>query len=199
MCLALAIAAEPALGLGKDWVLVPERSEIIFHAEVEEPNGDAMARIQGEFEQFTATLYYPAFWAEFGAADAALRMELRLDMTSLTTGKAGFDQQMKGPDWFDVAAYPEARVTVAGIDCLGLLGGRACGAEGQLSLRGVTQAVPIHFSFDRRDRQELCIEGRATIPRTEFGIGARVGPGTATAEVPVGFKLCAQPAPEPKP
>jgi polyisoprenoid-binding protein YceI len=96
----------------------------------------------------------------------ASSVEVRLDMSSLTIGAGWFDGKLHGPDYFDVARYPQAtfrstRVVATGADTATI--------TGELTLHGVTRKVVL-TAVCRRGEGALTLNARTRIRRSDFGI-----------------------------
>ncbi len=96
----------------------------------------------------------------------ASSVEVRLDMASLTIGNGWFDGKLKGPDYFDVAHFPQAtfrstQVTATGPDKAVI--------TGDLTLHGVTRKVSL-TAVCRRTGGMIALSARAHIRRSDFGI-----------------------------
>jgi polyisoprenoid-binding protein YceI len=101
---------------------------------------------------------------------AASRLDVTVEMTSLDTGDQERDDTLRGADLFAVAKFPQAHYlatqfnkTAAGFEALG-----------KLTLRGVTRAVPVSFSFRTATEKGAPVgymSGKATVRRLDFGVG----------------------------
>jgi polyisoprenoid-binding protein YceI len=102
-------------------------------------------------------------------------IDVAVDTASLVTGDALRDRVLRGEEFLDAARYPAAvyRATRIAFD-----GDRPTGADGELTLRGVTRAVHVDIGPLRCGRQ--FVTGRpicgtdlaATIKRSAFGMTA---------------------------
>jgi cytochrome b561/polyisoprenoid-binding protein YceI len=88
-----------------------------------------------------------------------------IDMASLTLGSV--TDQAKGPDFFDVAAHPQATFTATILPA----GEGSYVADGTLDLRGVTAPLQLPFSL-MLTGNAATMTGLATIDRRIFGMGA---------------------------
>ncbi len=119
----------------------------------------AGARNQGRFKSF-AVSFDPA----------ADRLEVVIDMRSFDTGDQQRNGLLGGPDFFDIAQYPQARFTATRIEKT------AAGyqATGTLTLRGVTRNVTVPFTWrtaTARGRSLGYLAGQLTLQRLDFGVG----------------------------
>ena len=101
---------------------------------------------------------------------AAGRLEVVIQTRSLDTGDRERNVLVRGRDFFDVSRYPQARFVATRI--LGTPAGYE--ARGSLTIRGVTRAATVRFSWraaiigGRRVRE---LDGSTTVRRLDFGIG----------------------------
>ena len=120
----------------------------------------AGATFTGRFSEFTADI-------DFDPADpAACRFEVKIATASADTRESQRDEVLKGPDFFWVERHPVA--TYRGSGCRA--DGERYALDGELTLRGVTRAVPLRFSH-AAERGGSVIEGSARLSRLAFGVG----------------------------
>lgn len=175
---ALLLLLAAGLAQAADWRAAPE-SRLGFRATYMEEAFD------GRFERFTPAI-------RFDPADlAGSRFDVRIDLSSARTDNEERDAMLAGPDFFDAGAAPEARYVA---ESFRALGGDRYVAEGRLSLRGVTLAVPLAFTWTPGERPVL--EGTATVRRLAFKVGTGDWADTALLpdEVQVRTRLVLAPA-----
>ncbi|MEL6239950.1 MAG: YceI family protein [Pseudomonadota bacterium] len=165
-----------------EWKVLPQ-SRLWFEAEVEVPNGDERQPTRGDVREWHAEIIFDP------ADPAAARLDVVLDMTSLTSGSASFDQQMLGTGWFDVSNHPAARFGASGFKKTG----PGYRTEGALELLGIAKPLTLDFALSVRGDTALA-EGTAQVARMEYGIGARTPADLATARVTVRFRIVAKAA-----
>jgi polyisoprenoid-binding protein YceI len=126
------------------------------------------SQLVGRFDRFDATL-------DFDADDpAASRLGAEIDPASIDFNLPKFEQDLRGPDWFDVARYPEARFASRSIAITGANTGRI---TGDLTLHAVTQPVTLDVTFNGggdslvTGRYTLGFAGTGTLSRSAFGLG----------------------------
>jgi len=95
------------------------------------------------------------------------RIEVAIDLASLDTGNAERDAHLRSADFFDVARYPEARAVV---ERFRAEPGDRFTADVTLDMHGAVRTFPMTFAITDRARRR--VEGRVTVDRTAFGIGA---------------------------
>lgn len=136
---------------------------------------------------------------EFGRIDGdvrvdpfrnTLRVDARVDATSLRMSSARYENWAKSEEFFDVAHYP--RISFASDDVPRTrlqVGGDLLG---QLTVRGITQ--PVRFALlpaeCERPAYECPIRVNGTIRRSQFGMGSYRG--TLGDKVELDFRIYAQ-------
>lgn len=95
------------------------------------------------------------------------RIELEVVVTSLATGIDRRDEHLRTADFFDVATFPVAKVTLSRFR---LDGPDAFTADVTLDLHGKTKSFPMSFRIE--DRAARRIAGSVTIDRRDFGVGS---------------------------
>ena len=141
---------------------------------------------------FTATYMDEAFEGSFAKFTPVLRfdpaqldtsrMDVRITLASASTANAERDEMLVGSEFFDAGAAPEARYVATRFRALG---GNRFVAEGTLSLRGVTQPVPLTFTWTPGANPVLA--GEATLSRLAFKVGT--GDWTDTELLPDKVKV----------
>lgn len=115
---------------------------------------------EGRFAGFSPAI-------RFDPADLAQsRFDVRIDLSSAGTADADRDEILLGPEFFDSGARPEARYVATRFRALG---GNRYVAEGELTLRGVAQPVPLSFTWTAGAKPVL--EGEAVVKRLAFEVG----------------------------
>jgi len=119
----------------------------------------AGAQNQGRFKSF-AVSFDPT----------AGRLEVLIDMRSFDTGDSQRNGILGGKDLFDVAQYPQSRFTASRI----VKTAAGYEATGSLTLRGVTRAINVPFTWRTATVQGSVIgymSGQTTLHRLDFGVG----------------------------
>lgn len=100
-------------------------------------------------------------------------IEITIDTASIDTGHAKRDEHLKGEEFFNVARFPSMIYKAAK---LRFKGDKLAGADGELTLLGVTRPVPLTVtSFNcgphPMNKKQVCgANATATIKRSEFGM-----------------------------
>ena len=178
---ALLLAAAPAIGA--DWSTRTDASSLRFSGVSQ---GESF---EGSFAEFTPQIRFDP------TALAGSRFDVRIRLASSNTRNEERDATLHDSDFFDVAQHPEAHFVAT--DFAATAGGFE--ARGSLELRGVRQPVTLAFTWTPvADGARL--EGKATLDRTAFGIGASddwADPETIAHEVVVETVLVLAPAATP--
>ena len=101
-------------------------------------------------------------------------VEVTIDMKSVSTGYAAFDEHIQGEDFLDTAKYPTAtfKSTKVSFD-----GDKPATIDGELTIKGVTKPVTLkvnHFATMPHPmlKKDACgANATATIKRSEFNAG----------------------------
>ena len=161
------------------WIVDPAHSTLGFSGT------QAGATFKGAFRRFSVKLTFDP------ANPASGRIEVGIDTASVDTQDAERDKTIKSPDFFDIAHHPQAGYLTEAITAkgTGFIG------SGKLSLRGVSRAVPIEFTFTRTAGGAM-LNGHATLKRLDFGVGQGEWQSTEWVgnEVRVDFALVLKPA-----
>jgi polyisoprenoid-binding protein YceI len=110
---------------------------------------------------------------QFDAAAKTGKVELTIDMASISTGTPGFDNHLRGGDFFEVEKHPQGKFVG---DRFVFNGDTLAEVAGQLTLKGQTQPVTLkalRFGCVENPmlKREVCGgDFEAVIDRTAFGI-----------------------------
>ena len=126
-----------------------------------------MSRQSGKIMGATGTLVFDA--------DDPTRdeVDIALDMNSLVTGLPGFDTQLKGKDYFDVAQFPTATFKSTKVE---MTGDTTANVTGDLTIHGVTKSVVLAVTFTRKAFNPAIFKtgygftATAKIGRGDFGV-----------------------------
>jgi len=126
-----------------------------------------ISTVRGEFTGIAGSVIYDP---KDPAHDS---VEVTIDCTTVNTGVAKRDSQLKGPDFFDVARYPQMkfksiRVEAAGAGKLKI--------TGVLTINSITKPIvldvdgPSPSIRDPRGNEKIGLSASTRISRKEFGI-----------------------------
>jgi len=127
------------------------------------------SRLVGRFDRIDATLDFDPERPE------AAKLTARIEVASIDLNLAAFEEQLRGPDWLDVARFPEARFESQSIEITGESSGRI---TGELTLHGITQPVTLDVTFNGggsnllTGRYTLGFAASGTVSRSAFDLGA---------------------------
>jgi polyisoprenoid-binding protein YceI len=159
MCVLLIFAAGSMAAPLQDAQIrhvVKTSSKIEFHAT------SSFAKVVGVFHMWDANMKMPA--GKF--ADASLALEI--EAASATTGSGLRDKELKGKNFFSVQEHPKIQFASKSIT--------ACDAptkfhmDGELTIRGITQPVPVSITLLRQDDGHDWIDGSFSFNRRDFGM-----------------------------
>lgn len=98
------------------------------------------------------------------------RIKARFTLDSAKTGNATYDGTLPQGDWFDVKNHPEGVFTSTAITTND---DGSYGAEGDLTLRGITQPVRFDFTLSDLDADPVMVAATFPIDRLAFDIGKK--------------------------
>lgn len=104
----------------------------------------------------------------------AIRLDVELDARALQAGDSVTLARLKGPDFFDVAHYPDVRFLGR---TMAMTGPVTAYVDGDLTARGVTRPARLSVTFtappaQANGQQPMHLSARTTIDRTDFGMTA---------------------------
>ena len=120
----------------------------------------AGAEFKGTFRKFTAAIGFAP------DALAGSRFDVQIELNSADTLDQDRDTTLRGSDFFDVVHYPQAHYVARSFAKTAT----GYSAQGALTLHGVTQDVPVDFSFTSTAAGAK-LEGTAHLKRLQFGVG----------------------------
>lgn len=140
--------------------------------------------VRGHFGKVDGTVRLDAFRNE-------LRVDARIDVASVHMGSSSYEEWVKSPEFFDVAAHPQIEFTSDAFPRARLRAGGEL--PGELTVRGVRQ--PVQFDLQpaecERPAYDCPIRVAGTIRRSMFGMGSHRG--TLSDKVELDFTVYAVP------
>lgn len=122
----------------------------------------------GRFTEFDATL-------DFDPENiSAANLEVIIDMASINVNLPEFEEELRGDNWLDVEAYPQAAYRTTGL--IEEIDENNFVFAGDLTFHGVTNPVNLEVEFHGGGRNFLTrsytlgFSGSATFLRSEFGV-----------------------------
>jgi len=126
--------------------------------------------VRGRFDKVAGTI-------DVARDPAACSVDITIDISSISTQNTERDEDLRGPDYFDVKKFPA--MTYRGRGIRRVTGGFWV-MDGSLTLHGVTKVVPLTFTFNglfpgmpAGKPVRAAFHGSAGVKRAEFGMGAR--------------------------
>ncbi|MBN2384522.1 YceI family protein [bacterium] len=150
---------EPAFALEK-YVVDPDHSNVVFTV-----RHLIIAKVQGEFTDFSGSIMYdqtdPSHWDISGS----------IQVSSIDTNQAKRDAHLRGPDFFDVAKYPEITFKSKNI----VKKDDSYLATGLFTMHGVTKEIQVPFRIsgtivDPWGNKRMALEAELTLDRLEYGV-----------------------------
>lgn len=168
-----ALLADPAAA-GR-WQLVPARSSVRF----KNKTFWGLATVTGKFADMSGA-------GEVGT-NGTVSGRLDIQAASLKTGIGKRDDHLRSADFFDVEHHPEIHITVS---ALRPTGPDTANLDAALTVRGVTQSLPLSATVNRLGDGTVQLATKTTIDRTALGVsGNMIGmmPATTTLLADVVF------------
>jgi polyisoprenoid-binding protein YceI len=159
----LALASVPALhAQAVNWRIDPLHSSAQFSV-----RHMMISTVRGQFGGVRGTVVYDP------ANPAASSVEVTIDCTTLNTGEAKRDANLKTADFFDVKRYPVMTFKSKGVEAVspGKLK-----VTGDLTINAITRPVVLDLEGptppikDPEGRQKIGVSGTTKVSRKEFGI-----------------------------
>jgi polyisoprenoid-binding protein YceI len=123
--------------------------------------------VRGRFDKVTGTI-------TAGKIPADCALDISIDATSISTQVVQRDEDLRGPDFFDVKNFPAMTYQGHGIR---RVAGGAWVMDGSLTIRGVTKVVPLAFKFEGLfpdtepgDPARASFHATAAVKRGDFGM-----------------------------
>lgn len=152
------ISKNPPLPLEGAYSIDPVHTFVTFTAQHQ-----VVGRVNGRFERTTGTVIVADDLED-------CRVDISIDAASLSTQQDRRDEDLRGPDFFDTENHPTISYHGRGIRKSD--DGWVC--DGQLTIRDVTQVVPLKFQFrGTAPAQEgrpsrVAFHGTAAVQRADF-------------------------------
>lgn len=161
----LAVATFPALAAEK-YEIDPTHTQVQFTY-----SHLGFSNITGRFDQVQGDF-------RFDVADPTQSsVSITIPVQSISTGVDKLDEHLLKADFFDAAQFPTATFTSTGVTAAGE--GKLAVA-GDLTIHGVTRPVVLDVTINKigehpmRKRPAAGFDARATLKRSNFGVGAYV-------------------------
>ncbi|MCG5074475.1 YceI family protein [Paraburkholderia tagetis] len=117
--------------------------------------------VEGRFTKFDAQISFDP------AKPAAGMARLTVDTGSYDLGDASYNNSVRGPEWFDAKAYPQATFVSTSIMSTG---SNQYSVNGNLTIKGHTQPVVVPVVLTQQGATQT-FDGTLPVQRLGFGIG----------------------------
>lgn len=177
LTLALALLV-PLAASAKDWNVDASKSTLGFSGTYQ---GE---KFSGKFARFDATIAYDE-------ADLAnSRFDVSVDVTSVATGNADYDAQLKSAEFFNFGKFPKAHFVTTQLR----KDGANVVADGTLTIRDKTKPVSLSVKF-APGGAGATLDVATTLKRLDFDVGTGDwgDTGVIANEVPVTAHLVLTP------
>lgn len=176
----LSLAAPLAIAQTSTWVPDKNHSEVdfsILHM--------SLSKVHGRFGNIGGSIV-------MNEADISKStINVTIDVTTVDTGVTARDNDLKGPNYFDVAQFPTATFISTSV----AKSGNGLTVMGNLTLHGVTKPVTLNVQgptgpvqgMDKKPHEGF--EATTTIKRTDFGIAAKAPAAVLGDEVQLTIDL----------
>jgi polyisoprenoid-binding protein YceI len=153
-CLVLMLAYAGS-SMASEWRMEPAASRLEFTATYQgEP-------APGEFRRFDTKLRFDP------ARPGKSELVVTVTLTSFDMGSAELNDAVRGPEWFDLAKFMQAKFRSTEIKATGT---DRYVARGTLNLKGTQRAIEVPFRW-KVDGKNATMTGEIVLDRTAFGIG----------------------------
>jgi polyisoprenoid-binding protein YceI len=155
--------AKPALAVTEEFAIDPGHAFPTF-----EVKHLGIATQRGRFDHTSGTVMLDRD-AGVGSVDVVI------DARTIDTGNELLDKLLRGPTFFDTGKFPEIRYKATQVR---LIEGKPSVVEGELTLLGITKAVPLEVSGLQCTRKPLLVvfrcgvDMKTTFRRSDFGMSA---------------------------
>jgi len=126
-----------------------------------------ISTVRGEFSGVNGTVHYDA------KRPAQATVEATIDCRTLNTGTPKRDEQMKGPDFFDLKLYPTMKFVSKKVQ---ISGKGKLKVSGDLTINATTRSVVLDIDGpsapvkDAQGRRKIGLSAATKINRKEWGI-----------------------------
>lgn len=156
----------PLFAAATHWTIIPNESTLSFTATQNN------APVTGEFKKFTGDIL-------FSEQDlTASSVDIKIDMNSLNTSYGELKDTLLAADWFNVKLFPSAEFKATQFT---KKSEHQYQANGTLTIRDKTLPMTLDFTIENIAPNKVIAKGKATINRTQFGVGQ--GEWASTKEI----------------
>lgn len=176
MLAAFAAASLAAAGVAHAQVDVAKSSISAISKQMNVP-------VEGKFKKFDAQVSFDPAKVAAGSA------KLTIDVGSYDLGDESYNEQVRGKDWFDTKAFPQATFVSSAI---APAGGNRYNVTGKLTIKGKSQTVVVPVTVLQQGATQV-FDGVLPIKRSQFDVGTGEWKDTSVVadEVSIKFHLVA--------
>lgn len=156
LLLALAALAAVPVAQAGCWTPLPAASKISFDID------QAGAPMQGTFADYSGLICIDS------GKPSTDRIEVQINMASVDTQLPELNKALRGPDFFDVANWPDAKFVS---DSVRKTGTDEYEVSGKLTLRNVTHQIQVPFTLHQNAAGNSELTGHLSIKRLDYDIG----------------------------
>lgn len=164
--LAAAFVATALFGAwaqaAENYTFDPSHTAVVWHA-----NHFGFSNPSGKFTGVEGTLVLDE------QNPAASKVDIRIDIASLSTGLGKFDEHLKSPDFLDVAQFPFATFKSTDVT---LVSDTQAKVAGNFTLHGVTKPVILDVTLNKlgtnpiNNKKTAGFSATTTLQRADYGI-----------------------------
>jgi len=176
----LGMAAPLASAQNTTWVSDQAHSEVDFTVK-----HLSISNVHGKFGKVNARI-------EMDPSDISKSTVVAtIDVSTVDTGQAARDNDLRSPNYFDVAKFPTATFASTSVS----KSGNGLSVAGNLTLHGVTQPVTLNVEGPNGPvpgmggKQHAGFSATTTLSRAAFGIGAKMPPAMVGDEIKLSIDL----------
>jgi polyisoprenoid-binding protein YceI len=176
----LGMAGPLALAQNTTWVSDQAHSEVDFTVK-----HLSISNVHGKFGKVNARI-------EMDPSDISKSTVVAtIDVSTVDTGQAARDNDLRSPNYFDVAKFPTATFASTSVS----KSGNGLSVAGNLTLHGVTQPVTLNVEGPNGPvpgmggKQHSGFSATTTLSRAAFGIGAKMPPAMVSDEIKLSIDL----------
>ena len=178
--LALAAFASLAAAQTSTWVPDKDHSSVdfsILHM--------SLSKVHGHFGNITGTVV----WNDADITKS--NVNVTIDTTTIDTGVSGRDNDLKSPNFFDVAQYPTATFVSTSV----ARAGKNLTVSGNLTVHGITKPVllqvegPVGPVKGMGNKMHAGFSATTTLSRSAFNLGSKYPPAVVGEEVSLTIDL----------
>jgi len=176
----LSLAAPMALAQTSTWVSDPNHSEVDFTVK-----HMSLSNVHGRFGGVKGSIV-------LNQEDISKStVNFTIDVTTVDTGVSMRDNDLKSPNYFDVAQFPTATFTSTGVS----VSAGHLTVTGNLTLHGVTKPVTLDVEGPTGpingmgNKQHEGYSATTTLNRKDFGVGAKTPDGMVSDQVKLSIDL----------